>query len=125
MTSWVAPGKLTGNPLPREQQQPGLERTLRRIVLEFGDVLAHRNDRFLNRVFSLRFAQPGFARHPINQTPVGVEKLLPTLSVIRILQAAEQTASRRQQFVGVLRHGLGLCHSTDLKRSKQTFLSNF
>jgi hypothetical protein len=41
----------------------------------------------------------------VNQPPIGVEKILPTLLVAPILQPHEQTLPRWDKFIGAFRHG--------------------
>ena len=87
--------KLVRDAPARDMQQPALERTARRIVLQFTHLLGHRDNRFLHHLLRFHLGQAGLSRRRKDQLPVGIEELLPMLPVLPVLQPVNQAAPRR------------------------------
>src|SRR5579862_339234 len=78
-------------------QEPALERTHLSIILEIGDVFGDRYHRFLDHVLRFSLVQTAFDRDAIDEFPVGVEEILPTLLILPILEALDQSCTGANQ----------------------------
>src|SRR5207244_13490343 len=67
-------------------------------------VLANRHDRLLDDVLGFGVREARFDRHSVNQFPIGVEELAPTLLVVPVLQPFDQGPTRRKQFIRIILH---------------------
>ena len=91
--------QLPDDPLPRDEQQPALERALRRVVLERADVFHHRQRGFLQHVIRLLLREARLEGRAANQPPVDVEKLLPARLLVPVFQPGQQTWARGNERV--------------------------
>src|SRR5436190_11968422 len=78
--------------------------SLGQIVLEAGHLFGYGHERLLHGVLRFGIAQAGFAGQAVNQLAIGVEEIPPTLLVIPVLQAAQETPASRDKFVGSVTH---------------------
>ena len=96
--------QLIGDPPPGQMQQPGLERTESGIGFELGNFLRDRDDRFLDDLLRLDVRHARFYRHSVNQLPIRVEKIPPTLLVVAILHPAQKAVPRRNEVIRAVIH---------------------
>src|SRR5262249_22003920 len=68
------------------------------------DLSRHGNDRLLDDVMGFGVREAGLSRDAINQTPVSVEEIMPTLTIFPVFQPAQQAKARRDQIVRFRQH---------------------
>src|SRR5579859_1664911 len=83
-------------------QKPGLEGASGRVIFKARDAFGNRQDGFLDRLLRLLMGQTAFDGEAIDKFPVSVEKILPTLVVLPVFQAAQQALSGREQVFGAI-----------------------
>src|SRR5438034_5565519 len=91
--------ELVPDPPLGDLEQPALERAVRRVGFELPDLLGHGNDRLLHYLLGFRVAQAGLDRNAVDQLPVRIEEILPTLAVVPVLQPADKTPAGRNQLI--------------------------
>src|ERR1051326_1353899 len=67
-------------------------------------LFGYRKNRFLNYVLRLWVIQAGLHGDSIDQFPIGVKELLPTLLIVPVLQTGQDAAAGGNQFVLVHQH---------------------
>jgi hypothetical protein len=104
-------------------QQPALERADRWIVPKPLHLVGRRNDSLLHDVLRGRVIQPGLARKLVNQPPVRVEEVAPTVLVVPVLEPAEQTAAGGNEYVFF--HWRGSLLLSFIRRGASLFCKKF
>src|SRR5262249_33845079 len=90
-----------GHTTAGDLQQPTLERAEGRVVFEARHLLGDRDDRLLYGILGLGVVQPRLESEVIDESPVGVEELAPTVLVVPVFQPAQQAAARWNESVFV------------------------
>src|SRR5262245_3262968 len=83
-----------------QAQQPVFEVTFVGVVLKRGHAFHYRDNGLLDDILGFGISQAGFDCRRIDQLPVRIEKDLPALLVVPILQPAQQRLPSRNQFAG-------------------------
>src|SRR5690349_19947516 len=71
-------------------EQPVLERPSARVVVKVADVFCHGDDGFLDYILRFGVIQTSLSRDTVDQSPVGVEELLPPGMIIPRPDAFQQ-----------------------------------
>src|SRR2546427_5222585 len=95
------------NAPPDQQPEPTLEGTHLRFVFELRNGFGDGDKRLLHDILGLRFAQPRLDGHPVNQLPVRVEEIVPTLLIAQIFDSSQQALPGRDELVRVHAHNYG------------------
>src|SRR5712692_12088519 len=92
---------------PDQQPEPTLEGTHLRLVFELRNGFGDGDKRLLHDILGLRFAQPRLDGHPVNQLPVRVEEIVPTLLIAQVFDSSQQALPGRDELVRVHAHNYG------------------
>jgi hypothetical protein len=84
--------------------EPGLERTVRRIVFERRHGLGDGNDRLLNHILGFRFRESGPDGDPVDEFPIRVEEFAPAFLIVPVFESAQERPARRNDFIRLVGH---------------------
>ena len=73
--------------------------------LELAHLLGDGDDDLLHDLLRLGVREAGFERGAVNEFPVSVKELAPTVLVVPVLEPAQQAPARGQEFVCIRFHG--------------------